>query len=150
MPDDCPVCGEPLERIDDEAATRCTNSNCPAQQLRSIIHFASKGAMEIDGLGPAIVEKLIDEGLVKTCADLYELKKDDIVSLEGFAEKSASNLIESIENSKSRGLDRLLFALGIRLIGSRAAKLIAERFGTIESVAEANAEQIAEIPDIGE
>lgn len=149
MPDDCPVCGEPLERIDDEAATRCTNSNCPAQQLRSIIHFASKGAMEIDGLGPAIVEKLIDEGLVKTCADLYELKKDDIVSLEGFAEKSASNLIESIENSKSRGLDRLLFALGIRLIGSRAAKLIAERFGTIESVAEANAEQIAEIPDIG-
>ena len=132
MPDDCPVCGEPLERIDDEAATRCTNSNCPAQQLRSIIHFASKGAMEIDGLGPAIVEKLIDEGLVKTCADLYELKKDDIVSLEGFAEKSASNLIESIENSKSRGLDRLLFALGIRLIGSRAAKLIAERFGTIE------------------
>ena len=150
MPDDCPVCGEPLERIDDEAATRCTNSNCPAQQLRSIIHFASKGAMEIDGLGPAIVEKLIDEGLVKTCADLYELKKDDIVSLEGFAEKSASNLIESIENSKSRGLDRLLFALGIRLIGSRAAKLIAERFGTIETVAEANAEQIAEIPDIGE
>lgn len=150
MPDDCPVCGEPLERIDDEAATRCTNSNCPAQQLRSIIHFASKGAMEIDGLGPAIVEKFIDEGLVKTCADLYELKKDDIVSLEGFAEKSASNLIESIENSKSRGLDRLLFALGIRLIGSRAAKLIAERFGTIESVAEANAEQIAEIPDIGE
>ena len=150
MPDDCPVCGEPLERIDDEAATRCTNSNCPAQQLRSIIHFASKGAMEIDGLGPAIVEKLIDEGLVKTCADLYELKKDDIVSLEGFAEKSASNLIESIENSKSRGLDRLLFALGIRLIGSRAANLIAERFGTIESVAEANAEQIAEIPDIGE
>ena len=150
MPDDCPVCGEPLERIDDEAATRCTNSNCPAQQLRSIIHFASKGAMEIDGLGPALVEKLIDEGLVKTCADLYELKKDDIVSLEGFAEKSASNLIESIENSKSRGLDRLLFALGIRLIGSRAAKLIAERFGTIESVAEANAEQIAEIPDIGE
>ena len=150
MPDDCPVCGEPLERIDDEAATRCTNSNCPAQQLRSIIHFASKGAMEIDGLGPAIVEKLIDEGLVKTCADLYELKKDDIVSLEGFAEKSASNLIESIENFKSRGLDRLLFALGIRLIGSRAAKLIAERFGTIESVAEANAEQIAEIPDIGE
>lgn len=150
MPDDCPVCGEPLERIDDEAATRCTNSNCPAQQLRSIIHFASKGAMEIDGLGPAIVEKLIDEGLIKTCADLYELKKDDIVSLEGFAEKSASNLIESIENSKSRGLDRLLFALGIRLIGSRAAKLIAERFGTIDSVAEANAEQIAEIPDIGE
>ena len=150
MPYDCPVCGEPLERIDDEAATRCTNSNCPAQQLRSVIHFASKGAMEIDGLGPAIVEKLIDEGLVKTCADLYELKKDDIVSLEGFAEKSASNLIESIENSKSRGLDRLLFALGIRLIGSRAAKLIAERFGTIDSVAEANAEQIAEIPDIGE
>lgn len=150
MPYDCPVCGEPLERIDDEAATRCTNSNCPAQQLRSVIHFASKGAMEIDGLGPAIVEKLIDEGLVKTCADLYELKKDDIVNLEGFAEKSASNLIESIENSKSRGLDRLLFALGIRLIGSRAAKLIAERFGTIDSVAEANAEQIAEIPDIGE
>lgn len=150
MPKNCPVCGEPVERIDDEAAVRCTNSNCPAQQLRSVIHFASKPAMNIDGLGSAIVEKFMDLGLVKTPGDLYELKEEDISGLEGFGEKSAKNLIESIEKSKSRGLDRVLFGLGIRLIGSRAAQLIAERFGSIDEVMKADEEQISAIPDIGE
>lgn len=150
MPKNCPVCGEPVERIDDEAAVRCTNSNCPAQQLRSVIHFASKPAMNIDGLGSAIVEKFMDLGLVKTPGDLYELKEEDISGLEGFGEKSAKNLIESIEKSKSRGLDRVLFGLGIRLIGSRAAQLIAERFGSIDEVMKADEERISAIPDIGE
>ncbi len=150
MPKNCPVCGEPVERIDDEAAVRCTNSNCPAQQLRSVIHFASKPAMNIDGLGSAIVEKFMDLGLVKTPGDLYELKEEDISGLEGFGEKSAKNLIESIEKSKSRGLDRVLFGLGIRLIGSRAAQLIAERFDSIDEVMKADEERISAIPDIGE
>lgn len=150
MPKNCPVCGEPVERFEDEAAVRCTNSNCPAQQLRSVIHFASKPAMNIDGLGSAIVEKFMDLGLVKNAGDLYELKKDDISGLEGFGEKSAENLIESIEKSKKRGLDRVLFGLGIRLIGSRAAQLIAERFGSIDEVMKAEEEQISAIPDIGE
>ncbi len=148
-PDVCPVCGEPIERTDGEAATRCTNSNCPAQQLRSIIHFASKDAMDIEGLGPAIVEKLIDEGLVSNCADLYELRAEQLSALEGFGEKSAENLINSIEKSKSQGLARVLAALGIRLIGSRAARLIAENLGDIDSVMAADAETLAQIPDVG-
>lgn len=149
MPDTCPVCGEPIERAEDEAATRCLNSNCPARQLRSIIHFASKEAMDIDGLGPAIVERLIDENLISTSADLYTLRAEQLTELEGFGEKSAENLIKAIENSKSRGLDRVLSALGIQLIGTRAARLIAERCGTIDRVMEADAESLAEIPDIG-
>lgn len=146
----CPVCGEPTERLQDEAAVRCTNSNCPAQQLRSIIHFASKPAMDIDGLGPAIVERFMGLGLINNVGDLYELKTEDIKGLEGFGEKSAMNLISSINDSKKRGLDRALFGLGIRLIGSRAATLIAERFGDIDSVMSASAEEVSAIPDVGE
>ena len=149
MPDVCPVCGEPIGRVDGEAATRCLNSNCPARQLRSIIHFASKDAMDIDGLGPAIVEKLIDEGLISNCADLYDLRAEQLSGLEGFGEKSAENLINSIEKSKSNGLARVLSALGIQLIGSRAARLIAENLGDIDSVMAADAEALAQIPDIG-
>ncbi len=150
MPAECPVCGEPIEKAEDEAATRCVNPNCPARQLRSVIHFASKGAMDIEGLGPAIVERFIDEGLISSCADLYELKAEQLSGLEGFGEKSAENLIASIEKSKSRGLARLLAALGIPLIGTRAAQLIAGRFGDIDKVMEADAEQLSAIPDIGE
>lgn len=150
MPESCPVCGEPIERIEDEAAVRCTNSNCPAQQLRSIIHFASKPAMNIDGLGPAIVERFMDLGLIKTPADLYELKKEDISGLEGFGDKSAENLLNSIEKSKHRGLDRVIFGLGIRLIGSRAAQLIAEEFGTIDEVMNAREEEVSAIHDVGD
>lgn len=148
-PKNCPVCGEPTERLENEAAVRCTNSNCPAQQLRSVIHFASKSAMDIDGLGPSIVERFIELGLISNAADLYELKADDIADLEGFGKKSAENLINSINKSKERGLDKVLFGLGIRLIGARAAELIAKRFGSIDEVIKADAEQISEIPDIG-
>ncbi len=150
MPAECPVCGEPIEKAEDEAATRCVNPNCPARQLRSVIHFASKGAMDIEGLGPAIVERFIDGGLISSCADLYELKAEQLSGLEGFGEKSAENLIASIEKSKSRGLARLLAALGIPLIGTRAAQLIAGRFGDIDKVMEAEEEQLSAIPDIGE
>lgn len=150
MPDTCPVCGAKLFREEGEAAVRCTNSNCPAQQLRSIIHFVSKAAMDIDGLGASIVEQLLDEKLISDCADLYKLSYDNIVSLDGFAEKSAQNLIASIEHSKSAGLDRLLFGLGIRMIGSRAAKILAEKYGNIDALMSADAEELAQIPEIGE
>lgn len=149
-PQTCPVCGEPTERLQNEAAVRCTNSNCPAQQLRSVIHFASKSAMDIDGLGPSIVERFIELGLISNAADLYELKADDIEGLEGFGKKSAENLINSINKSKERGLDKVLFGLGIRLIGARAAELIAKRFGSIDDVIKADSKQISEIPDIGD
>ncbi len=149
MPELCPACGEPLFREEGEAAVRCLSSNCPAQQLRSIIHFASRQAMDIDGLGPAIIQQLLEEGLIHDCADLYDLAYEDIVDLERFAEKSAQNLIRSIEKSKTQGLDRLLFGLGIRLIGSRAARLLAENFGDIEVLMAADEEEIAAVPDIG-
>lgn len=150
MPENCPVCGEKLIREDGEAAVRCTNPNCPAQQLRSIIHFVSKPAMDIDGLGASIIEQLLDEKLIADSADLYSLKYDDIIKLDRFAEKSAMNLINSISESKSRGLDRLLFGLGIRMIGSRAAKILAERYGNIDALMAATCEELSDIPEIGE
>ena len=150
MPKNCPVCGEKLIREDGEAAVRCTNPNCPAQQLRSIIHFVSKPAMDIDGLGASIIEQLLDEKLIADSADLYSLKYDDIIKLDRFAEKSAMNLINSISESKSRGLDRLLFGLGIRMIGSRAAKILAERYGNIDALMAATCEELSDIPEIGE
>lgn len=150
MPENCPVCGEKLIREDGEAAVRCSNSNCPAQQLRSIIHFVSKPAMDIDGLGASIIEQLLDEKLIADSADLYRLKYDDIIKLDRFAEKSAMNLINSISESKSRGLDRLLFGLGIRMIGSRAAKILAERYGNIDALMAATREELSDIPEIGE
>lgn len=150
MPKTCPVCGEPLYREEGEAAVRCLSSNCPAQQMRSIIHFASKPAMDIDGLGPAIVEQLLDEGCIKDCGDLYSLTYDAIVGLERFADKSAQNLIDAIEKSKNQGLDRVLFGLGVRLIGSRAAQLLANRFGTMDALMNATKEELSAVPDIGE
>ncbi len=149
MPKVCPACGEPLYREEGEAAVRCLSSNCPAQQLRSIIHFASRPAMDIDGLGPAIVQQLLDNDLIADCADLYRLRMDDLVSLERFAEKSAQNLIAAIEASKQQGLDRVLFGLGIRLIGSSAAKSLAEHFESLDSLMQADEAAIAAIPDIG-
>ncbi len=150
MPKTCPACGEPLYREEGEAAVRCVSSNCPAQQMRSIIHFASKPAMDIDGLGPAIVEQLLDAGCIKDCGDLYTLRYEDVVGLERFAEKSAQNLIDAIEQSKEQGLDRVLFGLGVRLIGGKAAQLLAERFGSMDALLEASKEEISAVPDIGE
>ncbi len=150
MPHECPACGEPLHREDGEAAVRCLNSNCPAQQMRSIIHFVSRPAMDIDGLGAAIVEQLLDEKLITDCADLYTLKYEDIVNLERFGKKSAQNLISAIDSSRSRGLDRVLFGLGIRMIGSRAAQILAEHFGSIDAIIEADEQELSAIPEIGE
>lgn len=150
MPDTCPVCDEKLIREEGEAAVRCTNPNCPAQQLRSIIHFVSKPAMDIDGLGASIVEQLLDEKLIADCSDLYALKYESLITLERFAEKSAKNLINSIEKSKEQGLDRLLYGLGIRLIGSRAAQILADKYKTIEALMSASREELSSIPEIGE
>lgn len=150
MPADCPVCGGMLSREDGEAATRCTNPNCPAQQLRSIIHFVSKPAMDIDGMGAAVVEQLLDEGLISDIADIYTLKYEDVINLERFADKSAKNLIRAIDNSRDRGLDRVLSGLGIRMIGERAALLLAEHFGNIEALMAADPEELSGIPEIGE
>lgn len=149
MPEVCPVCGAPLVREEGEAAVRCTNSNCPAQQLRSIIHFVSKPAMDIDGLGASVVEQLLDEGLIADCADIYSLKFDDLVSLERFGRKSAQNLIDAIARSKEQGLDRVLVGLGIRMIGSRAAQILANEYENIDALIDASAEELSGVPEIG-
>lgn len=150
LPNKCPVCDTDLVREEDEAAVRCPNVDCPAQIYRSIVHFASKGAMNIDGLGPAIVETLLDKGLIKSVADLYSLKEDDLLGLENFKEKSVSNLLSSIEKSKTQALDKLIFGLGIRNIGSASAKLLCEKFGDLDNIINATAEQIAEIDGFGD
>lgn len=149
MPGICPVCGEPLVRENGEAAVRCVNPNCSAQQLRSVIHFVSKAAMNIDGLGASIVEQLLDKKIIHDCADIYYLNFNDVVVLEGFAEKSANNLIAAISASKTAGLDRVLFGLGIRMIGSRAAQILADRFGDIDSIMAASVEEVSSIREIG-
>ncbi|MBQ4113050.1 MAG: NAD-dependent DNA ligase LigA [Clostridia bacterium] len=150
MPTVCPSCGEPVFREEGEAAVRCTNAACPAQLSRGIEHFASKDAMDIDGLGPQIVEALIRADLIRDPADLYTLKAEQVANLERMGEKSAQNLIAAIEKSKSAGLERLLFALGIRNIGAVAAAALAARFGTLEAAMEATVEELCAIPDFGE
>ncbi|MGN0622553.1 MAG: NAD-dependent DNA ligase LigA [Oscillospiraceae bacterium] len=150
LPEFCPVCGTQVVKSDEEAAIRCPNVNCPAQIFRSIVHFASKGAMNIDGLGPAIVEALLDSGLIKSVADLYLLTEEDLLKLDNFKEKSANNLITAIENSKSNSLDRLVFGLGIRNIGQASAKLLCDKFGDLENIMKASAEDIASIEGFGE
>ena len=149
MPATCPSCGEPVFR-DDEAAVRCTNASCPAQLLRSIEHFASKDAMNIDGLGPRIVELLLREQFITDVADLYSLKAEDIAGLDRMGEKSAANLVGAIERSKSAGLERLLAALGIRNVGTVAATSLAERFGTLDRVMQATRDELVAINDFGE
>lgn len=150
MPVVCPSCGEPIFREEDEAAVRCTNGSCPAQLWRSIEHFASKGAMNIDGLGPQIVDLLLKEGLIRDVADLYALRAEQIEGLDRMGKKSADNLIRSIEKSKSAGLERLVYALGIRNIGEVAATALAIRYGTLEALMEATAEELCRINDFGE
>jgi len=150
LPSECPICGTTAVRFEDESVLRCPNVDCPAQIKRNIIHFASKGAMNIDGLGPAIVEVLLDNKLIKSVADLYELTSENILTLERFKEKSANNLINAIESSKSNSLDRLIFGLGIRNIGQTSAKLLCEKFGDIDNIILAKAEQIAEIEGFGD
>ncbi len=150
MPEVCPSCGEPVYYDKDEgAATRCTNSLCPAQLTRGIEHFASKDAMNIDGLGPQIVELLLANRLIKDAADLYSLRAEQIADLDRMGVKSAEKLITAVENSKSRGLERLIFALGIRNIGEVAAAALAGKYQTLESLYDATVEEICDIEDFG-
>ncbi len=150
MPKVCPSCGEPVFKDENEAALRCTNSACPAQAQRNIIHFASRDAMNIEGLGEAIVAQLLKNGLIKDSADLYEMDYEKIASLEGMGEKSASKLQKSVENSKSADLSKLIFALGIPNVGEKAAKTLAMRFGTLDDFEKAGKEELCRIPDVGE
>lgn len=150
LPDVCPVCGTPVVRSEEEAAVRCPNAQCPAQIFRSIVHFASKGAMNIDGLGPMIVKALLDSKLITTVADLYELTEGKLIELENFKEKSAANLYNAIQASKNAPLDRLIFGLGIRNIGSASAKLLCDKFGDLDNILAASAEEIASIEGFGD
>ncbi|MBP3857796.1 MAG: NAD-dependent DNA ligase LigA [Ruminiclostridium sp.] len=150
LPDICPVCGHPAEKCGDEAAVRCTNPGCPAQLLRRLEHFASRDAMNIEGLGEAVVKQLADSGLVKSPADLYELNEQDVLSLAGFKAKSAGNLLKAIENSRQNQPDRLLYALGIRGIGRRSAELLLRKFGSIDGVMNASRDDILSIDSFGE
>ncbi len=149
LPEVCPVCGTKAERDPEEAALRCVNPQCPAQVMKRMIHFASKDAMNIDGLGPQNLAALHNAGLIKSVADLYTLKKEDILSLDRFAEKSAENLLASIEKSKSNSLDRLIFGLGVKNIGAKAAKLLCQAFPSVERIMSAKPEEIAEIEGFG-
>lgn len=150
MPQVCPSCGEPVAHIGDEAALRCTNLQCPAQLLRNIIHFTSRDAMDIEGLGPAVAEQLIDSGLITSAADLYTLTAEQISKLDRMGDISAANLINAIENSKHKEAYRLIFALGIRHIGVAASKLLCDRFGSIETIIYAEAGEMAAIEGFGD
>lgn len=150
LPDKCPVCGAETVRYADEAALRCTNVECPAQLKRNIIHFASKGAMNIDGLGEANVVALVDNHLINTVADLYSLTALQLETLERFGKRSAEKLVKAIEASKNNPLDRVIFGIGIRNIGQAAAKLLCEKFGTIDAIMNATAEEISEIDGFGD
>ena len=150
LPEVCPVCGTVSVRDDGESVLRCPNVECPAQLLKNLIHFASKNAMNIDGLGPANMKLFVEKGLVKSPADIYSLQKEQLLSLERFAEKSADNLLKAIENSKSAELDRLVHALGIRNIGQRAATLLCEKFPSMEQLMSAAKDDIASIEGFGE
>ena len=149
MPAKCPVCGSPLVRAQEEAATRCENLFCPAQVRRRIVHYASRGALDIEGLGWKTVDWLVDAGLVKDPADLYDLRAEELVEIEGMGAKSAANLIAGIERSKSAPLDRLLHAIGIRHVGTTVARILADHLGSLAALEEADEEALLAINAIG-
>ena len=150
LPEVCPVCGAKVARDEDGAHIRCTGAECPAQLLRNLAHFASRDAMDIEGLGIAVVENLVEAGLVKTPADLYFLDVQSVAALERMGQRSAENLLASIERSKNNDLGRLLYAFGIRQVGQKAAKTIAARFGTMDALEAADMEALTAVPDIGD
>lgn len=150
MPEECPACGNELVRLEEEVALRCINPNCPAQLMEGLIHFVSRNAMNIDGLGEKVIIQLFQENLVQTMADLYRLDKEELLQLERMAEKSVTNLLEAIEKSKENSLERLLFGLGIRFIGAKAAKTLAMEFETMENLQKATYEDILAIDEIGD
>ncbi len=149
MPSTCPVCGAPVVREPGEAASRCVGAECPAQLARSIVHFASRDAMDIEGLGPASVDTLLEHDLIRSVGDLYQLQAQDLTSLDKMGEKSAENLLSALEKSKSQPLARLLFAFGIRHVGQKAARVLAQKYGTLDAVCAASLEDLTETPDIG-
>lgn len=150
LPSECPICHTPSVRYEDESVLRCPNTECPAQLLKNLIHFASKGAMNIDGMGQAVMTLLVQKNLVKSASDIYELKASDLIMLERFGEKSAQNLIDSIEKSKKSNLDRLVYALGIRNIGQKASQLLCEKFSSMNDILNADKESISEIEGFGD
>ena len=150
LPDRCPVCGAPTVREEDGVAVRCTGAECPAQQVRTVSHFASRDAMDIEGLGPAVVEQLIENGLIANSADLYYLQAEPLSRLERMGDKSAANLVAAIARSRGNDLSRLIYAFGIRQVGQRAAKLLAARFGSLERLMEATQEELTQVEEIGE
>lgn len=150
IPSLCPECGWRVERQGEEAAIRCTNPHCPALGREGLIHFVSRDAMNIDGCGPSVINALLDAGLVRDAADLYSLRKDDLLKLERMGEKSADNLLAALAESKKNELDKLLFALGIRHVGAKVARILATEFGSMEKLQQAQPEKLAQIRDIGD
>ena len=149
LPDKCPVCGAAVLRDPDGAAIRCTGAECPAQLLRNMIHFASRDARDIDGVGPAVLQQLIESGLVSNPADLYDLRAEELEGLDRMGKKSAQNAVDAIARSKENDLWRLIFALGIRQVGAKAAKILATHFGSMDGLRRATAEELTEIDDVG-
>jgi DNA ligase (NAD+) len=149
FPDKCPECGTAVTRVEGEVATRCPNLHCPARNREGIFHFVSRAAMDIEGLGPAVVTQLLASGLIKDAADLYSLSYEDVINLERFGQKSAQNLLNSIEISKKRPLGQLIFALGIRHVGQTAAKKLADHFKSLDALAQAKDEELVNIPEVG-
>jgi DNA ligase (NAD+) len=148
-PEKCPVCGTKVVRTEGEVDYRCVNANCPAKLLGTILHFASRGVMNIDGMGDALATQLIDRGLVRNVADIYDLTKEKLLGLERFADKSAQNIIDEIERSKKLPLERVIYGLGIRFVGERTAQFLAEHFGSIKEIEDATPEQLEEVDEVG-
>jgi DNA ligase (NAD+) len=148
-PEKCPVCGTKVVRTESEVDYRCVNANCPAKLLGTILHFASRGVMNIDGMGEALVTQLTERGLVKNVADIYKLTKADLLSLQRFADKSAQNILDEIENSKKLPLERVIYGLGIRMVGERTAQFLAEHFGSMEALANAAVEALQNVNEVG-
>jgi DNA ligase (NAD+) len=149
MPENCPVCGTRVVRTEGEVDYRCVNANCPAKLRETILHFASRGVMNIDGMGDALVTQLTQLGLVKNVADIYQLTKDDLLSLERMGDKSAENILDEIEASKKLPLERVIYGLGIRFVGARTAQFLAEHFGSMEALAEAGIEELQKVNEVG-
>lgn len=148
-PEKCPVCGTKVVRTEGEVDYRCVNANCPAKLMGSILHFASRGVMNIDGMGESLVTQLIEKGLVKNVADIYDLTKDKLLSLDRFGDKSAENILSEIKDSKELPLERVIYGLGIRMVGERTAQFLAEHFGSMEAVANASVEELQDVGEVG-
>src|SRR5690606_5125963 len=149
MPENCPACGSELIRIEGEVALRCVNPQCPAQITEGLIHFVSRNAMNIEGLGEKVIEQLYREGLIADISDIYKLTKEQLLNLDRMGEKSASNLIAAIDASRSNSMERLLFGLGIRHVGERGARILSEHFGSIEKLMAATFDELINIHEIG-